>query len=92
MKIVTKGFGDNNSWKFGNCKSTQKYESYETNFDKCCQPPGTYELVCKDGEKWVGGAWRGGYIEIGEKRYCENFTQGEEESHEVAMSGRRHSR
>ena len=82
---MTQNYGHENSWSFGNCNSAQDYTSNEAYTEVCCQPAGTYELVCRD--TW-GDGWHGGYIEIGGISYCGDFAQGHEESHEVAMSGK----
>ena len=62
INIVTENFGNENSWSFGNCYNNQTYPSYNTTTEECCQPAGTYELVCIDS---YGDGWHGGYIEIG---------------------------
>ena len=85
IEIVTEAYGNENSWTFGNCNSTQEYNSYDTYIEQCCQPMGTYQLVCADS---YGDGWHGGYIEIGGSKYCEDFMAGSAESHDVAMPGK----
>ena len=79
---MTERYGDENSWNFGNCNSSRVYNSFDSHIEECCQPQGTYELACTA----AGGyGWDGGYIEIGENKYCENFKSGSEENHNVTM-------
>jgi hypothetical protein len=82
---VTQTYGNENSWSFGSCNSTQEYSSGSTTTEECCQPAGSYELVCTD--TW-GDGWHGGYLEIGGVSYCENFSEGHEETHIVTMPGK----
>ena len=51
----------------------------------CCQPQGTYPLICKDTK---ADGWHGGYIEIGGIKHCENFNTSSEENYNVPMSGK----
>jgi hypothetical protein len=83
--VVTENYGNENSWSFGNCNSSQEYSSYNTTVEECCQPAGFYELVCTD---TYGDGWHGGYLEIGGISYCGNFSDGTEESHDVPMPGK----
>ena len=89
LKLTTKDWGREVSWKFGSCKSPAGYgenvegkygDNQEYNIE-CCQPAGTYELDCKD--KYEDG-WHGGYIQIGndETQYCKDF-EGTSEKHQV---------
>ena len=72
LKIQTQNYGEENSYKLGSCTNKQeKYGRYTTNFEKCCQPAGTYTLECIDS---YGDGWHGGYIEINGTKYCEDFT------------------
>ena len=84
IKVVTENYGYENSFSFGSCNSTQEYPSYNTTIEICCQPAGTYELVCTD---TYGDGWHGGYIEIGNLSYCGDFSTGHEASHNVTMPG-----
>ena len=85
INVVTQQYGNENSWSFGNCNSTQEYTDFNTAIEVCCQPAGTYELVCRD---TYGDGWHGGYIEIGGISYCGDFADGHEENHEVVMPGK----
>ena len=87
IKTVTKRYGEENSWTFGNCSSCQVYGNADTYTEECCQLSGDYQLVCKDS---YGDGWHGGYIQIGESetKYCENFEDGHEEATEVTMTGK----
>ena len=62
-----------------------EYNSDEIYIEECCQPEGVYELICTD---TYGDGWHGGYIEIGGEKYCENFTTGSEQNHDVTMPGK----
>ena len=83
--VVTGNYGNENSFSFGSCNSTQEYPSYNTTIEICCQPAGTYELVCTD---TYGDGWHGGYIEVEGMSYCGDFTAGHNASHEVEMTGK----
>ena len=85
IKVVTRGAGNENSWTFGNCNSAQEYKWWDIQFEKCCQPKGTYQLACRDSD---GDGWHGGYIEIEGKKYCENFNSGRVEYHSVETPGK----
>jgi hypothetical protein len=81
--MVTKDAGKENSWTFGRCKrdNLKLYRNlllkdifgdfdHKTYDDKCCQPAGKIELICKD--QFCDG-WHGGYIEIGGEIYCKKL-------------------
>ena len=85
ITIVTLAWGNENTWTFGDCKSSHKYNWDAVYTEECCQPEGTYELDCTDS---YGDGWHGGYIEIGGTKYCESFTTGYEQNHDVAMPGK----
>ena len=86
IKIVTKMWGEENSWVFGSCASAQAYEAKTEYTEECCQLAGNYELVCNDA--W-GDGWHGGYLQIGddETKWCNDFKNGGEQSQIVEMSG-----
>merc|ERR1719192_3221037 len=71
IKLKTNIWGQEISWKFGSCQSPPgyvenvhgKYANHRVYNIRCCQPPGTYELDCKDK---FGDGWNGGSIEIAE--------------------------
>ena len=73
IKIQTKTYGGENSWYFGPCSSSQKYESYKEYTAVCCLNPAAYDLICKNS---AGDGWEGGFIEIQGKIYCEDFISG----------------
>jgi len=73
IKLQTKAWGNEVSWTFGSCKSSQQYANNTSYSIKCCQPAGNYTLTCTD--SWHDG-WHGGYIEIGSKKYCRKFRSG----------------
>jgi len=76
IKIVTKSYGSENSWTFGSCSSSPfGYATNQVYTEKCCQPAGSYDFICKDS---YGDGWHGGYIQIGgsEEKLCLDFTSG----------------
>ena len=82
IRITTKDFGEANSWTFGSCTSDRTYEGNQEYTQDCCLS-GTVtdrfirglELICKTSK---GDGWHGGYIEIQDIRYCEDFQTGSE--------------
>jgi len=93
LKLRTKSWGQEISWKFGSCQSPKgygqniygKYANYRVYTINCCQPAGTYELDCKDR---YGDGWHGGSIEIGGKQYCKDFIRGYSKKQRVQHSKR----
>ena len=88
VKTVTKKYGNENSWSLGSCLSTTGASTFSNNKQyttECCQAPGSYELKCKCS---YGDGWHGGYLEIDGTTYCENFDDGQAETHNVEMIGR----
>ena len=73
IKTITKRWGYENSWTFGSCSSNRKYASNGEYTQQCCQPAGSYEFHCKCS---YGDGWHGGYVEVGGKRICQDFTTG----------------
>jgi len=92
IKIVTKRWGNENSWTFGSCAgpvgnaagSAEEYGNRQVYTEECCQEAGDYELVCKDS---YGDGWHTGYLEIGGTKYCDTFDSGHEQTYEVSMAG-----
>ena len=84
IKIVTKKWGNEISWTFGNCASGQVYGNRQIYTEECCQEEGNYELACKDS---YGDGWNGGFLEINGEEHCRQFRDGHEEKKEVTMSG-----
>merc|ERR1719295_32514 len=90
LKLTTKSWGKEISWKFGSCESPAGYgENEEGKYGnnqeyniECCQPSGTYELDCKDK---YGDGWHGGYIQIGNDatQYCKDFESGSSKKQQV---------
>ena len=80
IKLNTKDYGEEISWRFGSCRSQQNlqklnlktYQSYESYEFECCQPRGNYTLECIDK---TGDGWHGGHIQIGdsETKYCRDW-------------------
>merc|ERR1712110_1327983 len=84
IKVVTKRWGYENSWAFGACNSSQEYGNNNIYTEQCCQPAGSYDLVCKDS---YGDGWHGGYLLIEGKKYCKRFKNGHEKTEEGTMEG-----
>lgn len=76
-------YGHENSWTLGTCSNASPHESHSEAEDECCLPPGEYTLKCKDS---YGDGWHGGYVTIQCNNYCEGFSKGGEESHDVTIS------
>ena len=57
--------------------------------ERCCLPPKKeYTLKCKNVVASSGnnfGGWKGGFIEIGGKKYCDDFTTGKEVTKQVTV-------
>ena len=73
VKITTKAWGYENSWSLGSCVSSQRYTNHGLFTQRCCASAGDHTLSCKDS---YGDGWHGGFLEIGGKRYCEDFRSG----------------
>jgi len=88
IKLNTNIWGQEISWKFGSCQSPPgygenvhgKYANHKVYNIKCCQPPGTYELDCKDK---FGDGWNGASIEIAGREYCKDFRTGRSKKQQV---------
>merc|ERR1719295_1398632 len=88
IKLKTNIWGQEISWKFGSCQSPAgygenvygKYANHRVYNIRCCQPPGTYELDCKDK---FGDGWNGGSIEIAGREYCKDFRRGHSKKQQV---------
>ena len=87
IQTITKKNGEYVSWSLGSCtSSTYEYNRFYN--DVCCMPDGNYDLTCYYHGNYDEG-WNGGYMLIGNNKYCENFTSGVEkkESVHVTASG-----
>ena len=75
--------GEEVSWKLGS-KMFGPYNDIEegTINEEVCIQQGAHKLVCND---TAGDGWHGGYIEIEKKRYCDNFTSGNNMTIEVTI-------
>ena len=76
------------SWKMGSCTGPTgrtKYTSIGTYIDRCCLPPGSYTLACKNDKGPFG--WGNSFIEIQGMRYCNNFF-GSETFRRVLIKGK----
>jgi len=78
VKTVPKYYAVEITWNIGGtCDSKDEYDNYKEDTQKCCvaKDQGEITITCKDS---YGDGWHGGYLEINEKRYCENFSDGDE--------------
>ena len=82
VSLTSTSWARENSWVIGTCSSTTAHENHKTHKEECCLPSGQYTLECKDS---VGDGWKGGYIMIDGKTYCESFYSGKLETHEVLI-------
>ena len=82
IKLVTKRWGNEISWTFGDCSSSQEYGNHNIYTEECCQKAGSYPITCKDS---YGDGWHGGYLEIEGTKYCKDFTAGGERTEEGTM-------
>ena len=80
--MVTKRYGKENSWTFGECSSSQVYGNNQIYTEECCQKPGSYSISCKDSAK---DGWHGGYLEIEGTKYCTDFMDGLVKTEEATM-------
>ena len=65
-------------WRIGSCFgpgniefSIPKYQPNELHFIRCCLPPGTYTLICKNTKSKYG--WGSSKFTINGKRFCDDF-------------------
>merc|ERR1712038_1143565 len=84
IKLVTKRWGNEISWTFGACSSSQEYGNHNIYTEECCQKAGSYPITCKDS---YGDGWHGGYLEIEGTKYCKEFRDGGEKTEEGTMEG-----
>ena len=82
VKLTTGSYGSDISWTLDSCQSNGGYGDYNEYTQQCCLEPGSYSLECKD--SW-GDGWNGGYIELDGVKYCDGFTSGTEETHEITI-------
>ena len=82
VSLTSLSWAKENSWALGSCSSDTVHENYKTHKEECCLPSGQYTLECKDS---AGDGWKGGYIMIDGKTYCESFYSGKIETHEVLI-------
>ena len=83
IKLVTKRWGNEISWTFGACSSSQEYGNHNIYTEECCQKAGSYPITCKDS---YGDGWHGGYLEIEGTKYCKDFKDGLVKTEEATMS------
>ena len=78
VETITKRRANEVSWSVGSCQSYGKNTctpnaGYFNNMNftqLCCLKPGNYKVSCND---CMGDGWKGGYILINGKKYCDNF-------------------
>ena len=74
-------YGHENAWSLGTCVSDDgRYRENNVYTEECCLDAGKYTLNCDDSYK---DGWHGGFIEIQGKQYCEDFTEGHQQSQEI---------
>ena len=93
MRLQTKSGGEEVSWNFGSCSSTQRYTDNKQYTERCCLAPGEYTLICNDwlwlangSEGYGGSGWSGGFMEIQGNKYCDDFI-GYKAMRKVNVSG-----
>lgn len=86
VTITTKRYGSEISWTLGHCSNQETYGSYNEYSNQCCLSNGRHSLECKDS---YGDGWHGGYIEVDEVKFCEDFTRGRGMTRDIMISGRK---
>ena len=84
IRLETRGDGGEISWTFGPCSSDQVYASNKPYIQQCCLATGEYHLTCKDS---YGDGWKGAFIEIQGKKYCDDFRTGSVAIQKVTIEG-----
>ena len=58
-------------------EKTGGYENHEEYTQECCLPEDqeSFLITCTDA---FGDGWHGGYLEIDEEKYCDDFSKGNE--------------
>jgi len=82
VEVTTNTWASEMSWTIGSCSSSQKYSNNKIFVEKCCLFPGDYILRCKDS---YGDGWKGSYVKIDGKRYCQHFKSGKEKMAQVTI-------
>ena len=59
------------------------YQNDQVYTEECCLDAGKHTLTCDDTGK---DGWRGGFIVIQGKKYCEDFTKGHQQDHDVDIT------
>jgi len=81
VTITTKLYGHENAWSLGTCVSDDgRYRENNVYTEECCLDAGKYTLNCDDTYK---DGWHGGFIEIQGTQYCEDFTEGHQQSQDI---------
>ena len=69
--MTTKHDGHLVGWSLGPCSNSTKYKDFKMYTEKCCVSPGIHILICYADKQPDG--WKGGYIELLGRRYCDGF-------------------
>ena len=77
IQIRTERWGNENSYSIGTCVAKEQYSDNSDYTEECCLVPGNYTMDCKCS---FGDGWHGGYLEINEVRYCEDFSSGHKQT------------
>ena len=83
VSLTTTEYGNEINWSLDNCSGNGSYGNNNQYIDQCCLTPGPHNLTCKDS---YGDGWHEGFIELGGKKYCNDFTNGYEFSTPVIIS------
>ena len=77
--LTTKLHASEISWTYGSCNSsTEKYLNNEKYLQICCNRIASatpIELKCMDSNN---DGWHGAFIRINNRKYCEDFLEGNE--------------
>lgn len=93
VKTVTKAWGNEIDWTIGckdsacrECTSNLDFGNNQEYTQECCLPEDEEEFIinCKD---TYGDGWHGGYLEINENLYCDDFLSGTEQQEQMPNEG-----
>ena len=75
--------GNEVAWSLGSYQFGPYTLDQSTATETFCVKPGSYSLICKDS---AGDGWHGGYIEINDQKYCEEFRSGSSKTSQILIS------
>ena len=85
VEVKTMDRANEMSWTLGTCKSTRAYyRRYSPFVESCCMVGGIHQLACDDS---AGNGWHGGFLRIAGTVYCKDFRIGEQQTHDIDVSG-----